>query len=479
MLAEILPGEVLAITVLTVLGLRTMVHWLGSIASPTTWDYGPAQLAVHVAMFADGAPLYRDFRTPPFNPLVYGPIVPIMTAKLAAMFGSGPMAELEAGRLLTIASTIITCAMIFVLARKAGTGTSAAIVASLSFVLSPIVLRWGFEYRVDMPAIACELAGIAAFTAGCSAAAVALFVIGFFIKQGSVVGIATVVLFCWMSGQQRRAISAGIVWLAAIAAGTALLSIVYPSYLLNTFGAVRTTGLDFKAPPMFLGILIGSDLGIAIFVVLAFTRRRISDPLIVCLLIVASIHDVASCLRWGSNAYYFLPALAALAIVASAGVDLAFERMHAMSPITQLASGAAMATLLASGLILAPRSITMPRAIGDAWDPRALEKLHAIDGPIMTDAAELNLVDAQPNLQWIDLMVLTSMQQVGTFDDRALLDEVQRHRIAAFALDADGLDRAFRGRPLFWPGLRGAIETNYEPLPSVGPPLILIPKTSR
>jgi hypothetical protein len=93
----------------------------------------------------------------------------------------------------------------------------------------------------------------------------------------------------------------------------------------------------------------------------------------------------------------------------------------------------------------------------------------------MTDAAELNLVDARPNLQWVDLMVLASMQEVGTFDDRALVDDIQHRRVAAFALDEEGLVRNFRGRPLFWPRLRRAIEANYIAVPRVGPPIVMIP----
>ena len=161
-----------------------------------------------------------------------------------------------------------------------------------------------------------------------------------------------------------------------------------------------------------------------------------------------------------------------------------------MRIIPQLAAGVALAVLLSLGFILAPRAIAMSMreafspsmhcpAIANPWDRRALDILHSVDGPILTDAAELNLVDAQPNLQWIDLMVLASMEQLGTFDDAALLDAVWRHQIAAFALDADGLNRSFRGRPLFWPRLRRAIEANYEAVPAVGPPYLMIPKRSR
>ena len=483
-------GETIAVVAMLILALRAMQGWLCRIAAPTTWDYGPAQLAVYVDMVARGAPLYRDFRIAPFIPLVYGPIVPSLTVKLAPLFGSGPMAALEAGRLLTIISTLTACAMIFVLARRIGASRGAATIATLAFMLSPIVLRWGFEYRVDMPALACELGGMVAFLSGATASAMALFIISFYIKQGTAIGIATVVLFCWTSGQRPRAVTFAAVWLVVIAGGTAMLSRRYPYYLLNTFGAVRTMGLDFAAPVLFAGILIGGSVGLTIFAGLALGRRRMTNPLMLCWLIVASIHDLASCLRWGGNAYYFLPSLAALAIIASTGIDLALERMRAMRPIVQLGAGVALALMLSLGFVLAPRSIAMrlreavsPAAhcavIGNPWDRRALDILHSVDGPILTDTAELNLADAQSNLQWIDLMVLTSMEQLGAFNDRPLLNAIGRKQIGAFALDDAGLRRNFRGRALFWPELRHAIEANYAAVQGVGPPYLMIPRDAR
>ncbi len=471
-----------------ILALRTMQGWVCRIAMPATWDYGPAQLAIHVDLFANGAPLYRDFRIAPFIPLVYGPIVPSLTGKLAPMFGAGPMAALEAGRSVTIGSTLIVCIMIFILARRIGSSRGASLLAALAFMLSPLVLRWGFEYRVDMPALACELTGLVAFVGGASAIAMALFVASFFIKQAHAVGIATVVLFCWISGQRRQAITLAMVWLALVIAGTMLLADLYPYYLLNAFGAVRTMNLDLGAPALFLTILFGADLGITIFAMVALMRRRMADRMIVCLLIVAAVHDVASCLRWGSNAYYFLPLLAVLTIVASGGIDLALEWTRPWAPIPQVAAAIVLALLLALGFILAPqpfamssREIASPSTHCDIagtapWDPRALEILRSTNGTILTDAAELKLVDERENLQWIDLMVLTSMVELGAFDDKPLLDVIWRHQVAAFALDEERLARNFRGRPLFWPRLRRAIEANYEIVPGVGPPYLMLPK---
>ena len=443
-----------------------------------TWDYGPAQLAIHADMIRRGVPLYRDFRTAPFMPLVYGPVVPAFTAIAAPIFGAGPMAALEAGRLLTIASTMVVAMLIFLLARRIGVSRVAAMLVAFAFILSPIVLRWGFEYRVDMPVLACELGGIFAFAGGATVIAIALFVISFFIKQAHAVGIATVVLYCWTAKQRRRALGLALTWLGLVTLGVALLAWIYPDYLLNTFEAVRTMQLDFAAPVLFSSILIGGNAGLLLFAGIALTRHHLTDRLMICLLLIASIHDLASSLRWGSNAYYFLMTLAALKIIAGAGIDLALKRVRVMPRLAQVGAGIALALLLSLGFIIAPRAITTSVAAADPWDDRALAILQSIDGPILTDAAELKLVDRQPNLEWIDLMVLTSMHGLGSFDDTALIAAIEHREIAAFALDDEGLARSFRGRQLFWPRLRGAIENNYEVVDGVGPPWLMIPKRS-
>ncbi|HVN29127.1 MAG TPA: hypothetical protein VMT64_11600 [Candidatus Binataceae bacterium] len=467
-------GEAGALAVPTIIVVRMLWIWIGRIGALTTWDYGPAQLAIHSDMVRHGMPLYRDFRVAPFLPLVYGPLVPALVARLALLFGDGPHAALEAGRALTIVATFISAAMIFFLARRMKVSIAAAILAGLAFMLSPIVLRWGFAYRVDMPVLACELCGLFAFADGATAIALAFFIISFFIKQVHAVGIATAVLFCWINGGRRRALHLALIWVLAVTAGTTLLAVWYPDYLLNAFGAVRTRRLDFIAPLLFFSILIGGNLGVTLFAIIALTRKIGIDLLMLLFLIVASIHDLASCLRWGSNAYYFLPALAALAVVSSVGIDRALTRMRTMPKLPQLAGGLALAMLFSMGYFLAPRTITADVAGADPWDPRALTLLRSIDGPILTDVAELKLVDTQKNLQWIDLMVLTSMQQIGSFDDSPLVGTIERREIAAFALDDEGLARSFRGRALFWPRIRSAIEKNYEAVPTIGPPYIMV-----
>ncbi|HXW83917.1 MAG TPA: hypothetical protein VEJ86_05905 [Candidatus Binataceae bacterium] len=477
------PVAAVALAVDGVLALATLFQWLVRLSAPRTWDYGPAQLAVLIDLVAHGMPLYRDFRAPPYMPMVYGPLVPWMVARGEYLFGATPLAALELGRVITICATLAVAALIFALARRQKVGRQSAILAALAFVLTPLVQLYGFEFRVDMPALALELGGIAAFGAGFETAAVALLTGEFFVKPGRIAGIVALVACCVIRGQWRRAARLGLLWLATVTAGIATLQLASPWYWLNTFVTLPVPALDFGAPILFVIIAIGGTVGLVIFAALALTRRRSLDLSLRCYLAAALAEDALSCLRWGSNAYYFVPAMAAVAIVAARELDCLLARVaRERRWPAQLSAGLGLALLFAGPALLAPdtrafawRVAPLSGQRSSPWDPRALARLHQISGPIVTDDADLLLTDTSTNLQWIDLMVLNSMYQRGTFDDSALLDSIGERRIAAFALDSAGLDRAVRGRPLLWPALRDAIDHNYRELPGIGPPYLLTP----
>jgi len=95
------------------------------------------------------------------------------------------------------------------------------------------------------------------------------------------------------------------------------------------------------------------------------------------------------------------------------------------------------------------------------WDPHSLSILRATPGVIVTDNEELALVDPQPNVQFIELMMMNSMVAKRVSMTRELLGLIRQRRIAAFALNFDGLDSRYRGRYVFWPELRSAIADNY------------------
>jgi hypothetical protein len=479
-----------AIAVMLIPLLRTIEGWLCRFGSTVAWDYGPTQLALRVDMYVRGIPLYRDFRTPPYVPMVYGPIVPWITAVITPLFGTGPLAALEAGRVVDIASALAVCGLIFKLARRCGAGNGAAALAALTFMLSPLVQQWGFDYRVDMSALASELGGLLAFASGFTWLAVGWFAIAFFIKQGRLAGIAAVVLYSWSNGQRPRALRLGAAWLAVVSTGIGILVWICPWYWLNSFEALRVRYYDPKAAIVWTLLLVAMDLGLSIFAIVALSTRHRYAPLVRCFLITAFAQDFVSSLRWGSNSYYFFTTLAAVTILAAGGIDLMLERLRTRSVTLACAWGLAGATLLLASYLLFPtefraRTVTgvfeptlaCPIRYMARWDSRSLARTRTLSGPILTDTADLVLADPHADVQWIDLMVLNSMRALGTFDDSHLIAEIRERKIAAFALDADGLERSYRGRRFFWGGLRAAIEQNYTSIPSDGPPYLMVPKS--
>ena len=449
-----------------ILALRTIEGWVCRIGMPITWDYGPAQLAIHVDLFVKGAPLYRDFRIAPCIPLVYGPIVPSLTGKLAPMFGAGAMAALEAGRSVTIGSTLIVCVMIFILRGDriepwrivAGGAGIHAFTDRVAMGLRISRGRAGAGLRVHRPGRFRRRR-----ERDCDGA-----VRGELLHQAGACGRHRHRSALLLDSGPETPSDYSRDDLARAGdrgdhTARAPLSILFAQSIKRGTHEKPRLG----AAALFLTILFGGNLGITIFAILALTRRRMADRMMLCLLIVAAVHDLASCLRWGSNAYYFLPLLAALSIIASAGIDLALEWMRSWAAIRQLGAGMVLALLLAFGFIFTPRPFAMswreivsPSMRCDVagaapWDPRALEILRATNGTILTDAAELKLIDERENLQWIDLMALTSMVELGSFDDKPLLDVIWRHQVAALALDNELLARGFRRRPQFGPRLPG------------------------
>jgi len=470
----------------------TFRGWFFRIGSPATCDYGPAQLAMRVGMFVRGGPLYGDFRVPPYLVLPYGPVVPVMAAALSRLFGTGPLAALEGGRLLTIFSSLAVCPLIFLLARRFGVGRSASTIAALAFIVSPLVQIWGFEFRVDMPSLACQLGGLYLFQAGLEYQAVALFVGAFFIKQFRIAGITAVVLFCWLSGDRRRAVRLSAVWLAAIVLLTAILQLIFPFYLLNTFGTLDSP-YDLGAVPRFFDDLLIYNPGLVTLAAMALIRRRALKNLEICFLLGALAQDAGASLHWGSNSYYFMTTLAALTFFAAEALDRLREQAARLTALAQAGISAAIVLALVPWWATAGHGLqhVYQMAHGEfgstaksvPWGAEALQRLKAIHGRVLTDLPDLALVNPSGNVEFLELP-LGLMRAHGLFNDHVLIEEIEARKIGGFALDDQLLKREWRGRTFFWPELGQAVSRNYTLVrdPSghaVGPPFLMVPKAGR
>ena len=468
--------------------------WVSRAGSSTVWDYGPAQFAFTIHRFAEGSPLYRDFHDPPYVPVPYGPVVPYAVALLSHSFGSGPMAALEAGRALTIAATLAVCILIYLMGRRSAASRGAALIAALAFALSPMLEPWGFEFRVDMPGLAFELAGLYLFSLGRGYWAIASFVVGFFTKPYHFAGIGAVALSCWFAGEWRKGLGLLATWAGIVVLGTLVLQAVFPYYLLNTFEELSPLYNSLRIALVFPTWMLVGNFSIFILAAAAVVESSRARRLSVLFLVVAAFQDLIACMRWGSNVYYLLPTLAALTIISANGIDVLIRLVARSTRLRQAWIGAALAVSVLAQLYVVSiaysgyKSISvaeLARAglrccyISDAplLDPAALRLLGQIDGPILTDMPELLLADERKSIWFMELFVLPGMRERGLFDDGPLLAMIRERRIAAIALGRESLERQWAGIACFWPELKAAIVDNYYTVSSVGPPYIALPRS--
>jgi len=468
---------------------RIFQGWVCRINSPGEWDYGPAKIALLIRIMRHGGGLYNNCSQPPYPAAVlYNPAAIYLAAVLTPLFGQNPIASLEAGRLLVVSSTIAVCILIFFLAHRSGAAAGAALIVVLAFALSPFLEPWGFEFRVDMPALACELAGLYLFQEEMLLPSAVAFVLAFFVKQSYVSGIAATALYSMLNGRWRRAVVLSALWLGAVGLLTAVLKSVFPYYFLNTYLAL-SPALNPALTAGFIDRLLLWHFPLIALATVGVASHCPRHSLTVSYLLIALANGSLQYMRSGGTLYYLLPALAGLAVVAGPPLSDLLKQSETLSVPIKLVAGAAIAWTLVVPLWLGgvtdmltirrevvTRDFSCPYHGKPPWDARALRLLDSLRGPVITDDFGLVLNDPARDIQAIDLWPLRVMLESGRFDDRPLVDDVERRRIAAFALEQQLLDRQWQGRKFFWPRLRRAILDNYVLVPGVGPPYLMIPK---
>jgi hypothetical protein len=150
-----------------------VVHARQVLSFPYPLDYGEGPLLAQVNLLLDGTPiwrLYADPGQPPYAVVNYPPIFHLTTlpfAWLLRLFGGGVAATLLAGRLVSLAATVLATLALWWLARGSTAGrptppwgVGAASVAVLCFVGLPIVREWGTLMRVDVLGLCLGLWGL-------------------------------------------------------------------------------------------------------------------------------------------------------------------------------------------------------------------------------------------------------------------------------------------------------------------------------
>ena len=138
---------------LTLFGLRH--HWI-QVRHPYPVEYGEGVVLNWAGRAQTGLPLYPEV-TPGADPQLhnpYPPLFPMLTAGLRQILpGENPF---SAGRLLSLAGTLLSALALFFLLRHR-TRPLYALLGAAVFLLSPVMMRFGSMARVDPAGLALSL----------------------------------------------------------------------------------------------------------------------------------------------------------------------------------------------------------------------------------------------------------------------------------------------------------------------------------
>jgi hypothetical protein len=381
--------------------------------------------------------------------------------------------------------------VIWRLARKSGVGSTAAAIAALAFVIAPILEPWGFEFRVDVPALALDLAGLWLFCEGLTYSSVALFALSFFTKQNQIAGITAVTLFSVLQGRYKLASVLTMLWVTIVAFAMLLLQCIWPYYLQNMVCGLASI-LDFWDPIYFVKPVLFAHFAVLVLAVSALFDRTRDLTLITCFFATATMQGFISSLHWGSNAYYFLSFIAATVLLTAGSIEDLCSYVASSSKLAQVWFSCALTFVLlcqremplipAGGLRVLGLSSLLHGHIGcgfsdtEHWDTHVFDLLHHAHGTVLTDEQFLLLQPSVGKVKFIELLFLQSMLQHKLFDDETLLSEIHQRKFGAIALHEQTLDASYRGHLLLWPRLAKAIGENYIFVPGAGPPYMMQPR---
>lgn len=398
----------------------------------------------------------RGWAEPPYRIHLYGPVFYQLGGALLHL--AGGVASLVPGRLLSLAGLGLALASSWVLSRRAGAGQMAATVGLLAPLSFLPVLIFAPQNRVDTLAAGLALAGLAVGTFERPRSplyAGGLFSLALFTKPTALA--APVAL--WLDLVRRREIRAAAKLLAA-AVATGLFGLWLVQWTSNGGFTAAVFGFN-GANPFSVGgwvkaiasilaqPLIAIAAGLAIGGLSAGENRERAVSLYFLVALGLALATVG---KVGANVNYFVePGLAAGPVIA-----LGWER--GARGIRELS--------LALALIAATLAVAAPR-VALEWRGRAergaaeAELLPTLAGRTVLTMEVTTALRAGATVYLNDPSIFACLTAAGRFDERRLLDDLERGAITAVLADAD-LSEANPTYSNWSPRVRTAVVQSFE-----------------
>ena len=484
-------------------GLETISRGAHALAFPCQLDREEGFLLDQATRIARGEQIYRPIDDYPFVASTYPPVYPLAFA--AAVAVTKPV--LPAGRALVLLAALVVLAVLANVTLRAGPGVAPAFLAMGLLLANWEVHEWIAFARVDFPALAFGLAGLATATMsrrwGWQVLAGLLFVVAFFTKQTQVVAPAAVVLAMLLRREHARAFALSGIVAAGVLGGIAALSAATAGefwrhtivYNANDFvpGQIETWLRHlwrFSSIKLVAGVVV-----LAVLPWLARLARASGDedasrrPADITA--VAAIYTLLAGLtllstgKAGAAGNYLIEFQAALALLLATGLGRVQALLAAgAGPRGRLlALGAAVAALLAAqGAWYAARGRQMlspPPQFADQVrvaeriiHESVLLRVTETEGDILTVYPVFATYANRPVL--LQPFILSQLAREGKWDQSPLVADIEARR---FALVITRTDFRREGHnPDFTAEMIRALRENYRLDDLIGPFFLFVPR---
>ena len=290
--------------------ITSAIKW---IPYPNQIDYGEGLIVYIDKLWANGTWNW-DINIPPYIPLMYGVGLPLIAMPFIKIFGVSLVIE----RSIMFASTIIICAGLYFIAKKATGKTIYGILGALLPLTQPIIRDWSLMARVDMLAVMFSFIGF------CLAVkfrdnkwiyvSIILFVCAFFTKISAIAGVGAVLIYLLIYNR-KVFIKYTSIFVGSILGIFGFLQLITKGgYYYNVILCNRTVDKIWNLPAMLTNISILMMPLAVVFIMAAVKvikairnkeRDRI-DMLIVLYFIVAMGLNFSFALRPGGFLNYYL-----------------------------------------------------------------------------------------------------------------------------------------------------------------------------
>jgi Dolichyl-phosphate-mannose-protein mannosyltransferase len=408
-------------------------------------EYSEGFLVYNARLFAQGTWSWVLGTQPPFNVSFYTPLIYYLVGWLGG--------SLLAGRALVLTFFVAGLVLVYLIVKLITKNSIFAVMAAIFPLTSYLIGTWSLFFRVDMPAVTFELAGLYValrwYKCGWLYLSILFFVLAFWTKQS--VATAAIAVCIYNFTRNWRFGIGYMVLLGGAVVGSLLIATAFygKEWLYHVFLYTRTAELIRPWNDIFAyGVVAYIPIIPLIAMACVYVSRNLKS-LVSIFAMTALVLNLLLITRPGGAQNYFFEPILAISIAAGCSIPIVLQKQ-----------GKKYIAFFAFSL-WALVSINDLVGYPDAGYPARMQQAEALiqdaTYPILTENAGI-VVDAgkQP---YCEPFVFNQLARLGYWDEDILLNDLKTHRVqyvvSQFMLPYKDVQR-------FTPEIQAAIVENYD-----------------